>query len=214
MNSKVILKAEALDGYLTEKDQDYLSRMDAMYERALTSFSLISAGGFSSSIANEEKKVIDVFNEMGHLMQEICTEVPALKVFSFETEPSAHAEASRVIAKLRDIKTGHNEFVYYCQRAYEMLFRMAFACDKTDHKNYLVVKTPVSAPVQNYSVHKIPDIDFKIENSVMCVMLRGALLPSMIMSKEIEEYSSHGYVTPFALFKIKRDESKLESDME
>ena len=214
MNSKVILKAEALDGYLTEKDQDYLARMDAMYERALTSFSLISAGGFSSSIANEEKKVIDVFNEMGHLMQEICTEVPALKVFSFETEPSAHAEASRVIAKLRDIKTGHNEFVYYCQRAYEMLFRMAFACDKTDHKNYLVVKTPVSAPVQNYSVHKIPDIDFKIENSVMCVMLRGALLPSMIMSKEIEEYSSHGYVTPFALFKIKRDESKLESDME
>ena len=214
MNSKVILKAEALDGYLTEKDQDYLARMDAMYDRALTSFSLISAGGFSSSIANEEKKVIDVFNEMGHLMQEICTEVPALKVFSFETEPSAHAEASRVIAKLRDIKTGHNEFVYYCQRAYEMLFRMAFACDKTDHKNYLVVKTPVSAPVQNYSVHKIPDIDFKIENSVMCVMLRGALLPSMIMSKEIEEYSSHGYVTPFALFKIKRDESKLESDME
>ena len=214
MNSKVILKAEALDGYLTEKDQDYLARMDAMYERALTSFSLISAGGFSSSIANEEKKVMDVFNEMGHLMQEICTEVPALKVFSFETEPSAHAEASRVIAKLRDIKTGHNEFVYYCQRAYEMLFRMAFACDKTDHKNYLVVKTPVSAPVQNYSVHKIPDIDFKIENSVMCVMLRGALLPSMIMSKEIEEYSSHGYVTPFALFKIKRDESKLESDME
>lgn len=214
MNSKVILKAEALDGYLTEKDQAYLARMDAMYERALTSFSLISAGGFSSSIANEEKKVIDVFNEMGHLMQEICTEVPALKVFSFETEPSAHAEASRVIAKLRDIKTGHNEFVYYCQRAYEMLFRMAFACDKTDHKNYLVVKTPVSAPVQNYSVHKIPDIDFKIENSVMCVMLRGALLPSMIMSKEIEEYSSHGYVTPFALFKIKRDESKLESDME
>ena len=72
MNSKVILKAEALDGYLTEKDQDYLARMDAMYERALTSFSLISAGGFSSSIANEEKKVIDVFNEMGHLMQEIC----------------------------------------------------------------------------------------------------------------------------------------------
>ena len=214
MNSKVILKAEALDGYLTEKDQDYLARMDAMYERALTSFSLISAGGFSSSIANEEKKVIDVFNEMGHLMQEICTEVPALKVFSFETEPSAHAEASRVIAKLRDIKTGHNEFVYYCQRAYEMLFRMAFACDKTDHKNYLVVKTPVSAPVQNYSVHKIPDIDFKIENSVMCVMLRGAFLPSMIMSREIEEYSSHGYVTPFALFKIKRDESKLESDME
>ena len=48
----------------------------------------------------------------------------------------------------------------------------------------------------------------------MCVMLRGALLPSMIMSKEIEEYSSKGYVTPFALFKIKRNDSKHENDME
>lgn len=214
MKSTVILKAEALDGYLTEKDQDYLAQMDAMYKRAMDSFNLISAGGFSSSIANEEKKIIDVFNEMGHLMQEICKEVPALKVFSFATERSAHAEASRVIAKLRDIRTGHNEFVYYCQRAYEMLFRMAFAGNQTDNKNYLVVKTPVTVPVQNYSVHKIPDIDFKIENTVMCVMLRGALLPSMIISKEIEEYSSHGYVTPFALFKIKRDDSKMESNME
>ncbi|MCL2472848.1 MAG: uracil phosphoribosyltransferase, partial [Treponema sp.] len=50
--------------------------------------------------------------------------------------------------------------------------------------------------------------------AVMCVMLRGALLPSMIMSKEIQEYSSHGYVTPFALFKIRRAESKHEYDME
>jgi uracil phosphoribosyltransferase len=48
----------------------------------------------------------------------------------------------------------------------------------------------------------------------MCVMLRGALLPSMIMSKEIQEYSSTGYVTPFALFSIKRDDSKQERDME
>ena len=78
----------------------------------------------------------------------------------------------------------------------------------------MVVKTPVNIPVQNYSIHKIPDIDFKIENTVMCVMLRGALLPSMIISKEVEEYSSHGYVTPFALFKIKRDDTKSEADME
>ena len=48
----------------------------------------------------------------------------------------------------------------------------------------------------------------------MCVMLRGALLPSMIMSKEIEEYSSHGYITPFALFKISRNDTKKENDME
>ena len=48
----------------------------------------------------------------------------------------------------------------------------------------------------------------------MCVMLRGALLPSMIMSKEIEEFSSHAYVTPFALFKIKRDDRRDEQTME
>ncbi|MDR3200482.1 MAG: uracil phosphoribosyltransferase, partial [Spirochaetales bacterium] len=82
------------------------------------------------------------------------------------------------------------------------------------NKNHLIVKTPVTVPVQNYAVHKIPDVDHAIENSVMCVMLRGALLPSMIMSKEMQEYSSTGYVTPFALFRIKRDDSKKESNME
>ena len=95
-----------------------------------------------------------------------------------------------------------------------MMFRMAFTDEHSDKKNHIVVKTPVSNPVQNYAVHKIPDIDHKIENSVMCVMLRGALLPSMIMSKEIEEYSSHGYITPFALFKISRNDEKKENDME
>ena len=132
---------------------------------------------------------------MGQLMQSICHEVPGLNVYSFVTQEESHAEASRVIAKLRDIRTGHNEFVYYTQRAYEMLFKLAYTGNHTDNKNYLVVKTPVTSPVQNYAVHKVPDIDYKLENTVMCVMLRGALLPSMIMSKEIEEYSSHGYVT-------------------
>jgi uracil phosphoribosyltransferase len=36
----------------------------------------------------------------------------------------------------------------------------------------------------------------------------------MIMSKEIQEYSSKGYVTPFALFRIRRDDTKHEIDME
>ena len=147
-------------------------------------------------------------------MQEICASHPQIRVFSFVTEEGAHAEASRVIAKLRDINTPHEEFIYYSQRAYEMLFRMAFTDEHSDKKNHIVVKTPVTDPVQNYAVHKIPDIDHKIENSVMCVMLRGALLPSMIMSKEIEEYSSHGYITPFALFKISRNDTKKENDME
>ena len=214
MSSKIILKAEDLDGYLTEQDNKYLAEMDNLYAKAMDSFKIISAGATGESLATEEKKVIDAFNEMGHLMQKICDEVPGLNVFSFKTEEESHAEASRVIAKLRDTKTDHDEFVYYTQRAYEMLFRLAYTGNHTDNKNYLVVKTPVTVPVQNYSVHKIPDIDHKLNDTVMCVMLRGALLPSMIMSKEIEEYSSKGYVTPFALFKIKRDDSKKENNME
>ena len=31
MDSKIVLKAEDLDGYLTEQDQAYLSQMDSLY---------------------------------------------------------------------------------------------------------------------------------------------------------------------------------------
>ncbi len=75
------------------------------------------------------------------------------------------------------------------------------------------MRTPVTVPQSNYAVHKIPDIDAMTENSVMCVMLRAALLPSMIVAKEIQEYSSRHTVTPFALFKISRDDSRSENDM-
>lgn len=202
-NEKIILKAEDLDGYLSRQDQLDLARLDTMYKETLNSFEPV-----------DKQKIIENFDKMGHAMQEICASHPQIRVFSFVTEEGAHAEASRVIAKLRDINTPHEEFIYYSQRAYEMLFRMAFTDEHSDKKNHIVVKTPVTDPVQNYAVHKIPDIDHKIENSVMCVMLRGALLPSMIMSKEIEEYSSHGYITPFALFKISRNDTKKENDME
>ena len=202
-SDKIILKAEDLDGYLTRQDKQDLDRIEAMYSKAMQSFAPL-----------DREKVIKHFDAMGHAMQEICAAHPAIQVFSFVTEEGAHAEASRVIAKLRDVNTSHQEFIYYSQRAYEMLFRMAYTDQHSDKKNYITVRTPVTSPVQNYAVHKIPDIDSKIENSVMCVMLRGALLPSMIMSKEIEEYSSHGYVTPFALFKINRDDKKQESNME
>jgi uracil phosphoribosyltransferase len=95
-----------------------------------------------------------------------------------------------------------------------MLFKLAYGGTTGSSKNYLIVKTPVDTPVQNYAVHKITNIDEKIGSTVMCVLLRGALLPSMIMSKEIQEYSSGDYVTPFALFKISRDDKKHENDME
>lgn len=203
-DEKIILKAEDLDGYLTAQDQDDLARLSEMYGEAMKNFSPLDK---AATIAH--------FDKMGHAMQEILAAHPSIKVFSFETdEEGSHAEASRVISKLRNVETDKHEFIYYTQRAYEMLFRLAFTESHSKNKNYIVVPTPVTNPVQNFSVHKIPNIDAQIENSVMCVMLRGALLPSIIMSKEIEEYSSHGYVTPFALFKINRDDTKGEVDMQ
>jgi uracil phosphoribosyltransferase len=210
----VILKAEDLDGFLTDSDKAHIARMDEFYREVTACFSLLSSARSEGERKREEENLIRQYNEMGDLMRKICESVPNIHVYSFLTPHESHAEASRLIAKLRDVRTGQEEFVYYIQRAFEMLFKLAYGGASVSNKNYLIVQTPVTAPVQNYAVHKIPNIDDKIENTVMCVMLRGALLPSMIMSKEIEEYSSCGYVTPFALFRIRRDDRKSEADME
>lgn len=202
MNNKIILKAEDLDGYLTQDDLNDLNELEVMFKENLQYFEPVN-----------EEKIIDAYDKLGHKMQEICSKHPRIKVYPFESELQAQAEASRLIAKLRDERTDHQEFMYYSQRAYEMLFRMAYTKD-CEKKGHIIVKTPVIYPVQNYAVHKIPNIDDKIKNTVMCVMLRGALLPSMIVSKEIQEFSSNDYITPFALFKISRNDSKNESDME
>jgi uracil phosphoribosyltransferase len=210
----VVLKAEDLDGFLNDADRASISRMDEFYRHVMTCFTLLSTTRSGVERQREEDKLIGLYNEMGSLMQEICNQEQGIHVYSFRTPQESHAEASRLIAKLRDIRTEREEFVYYIQRAYEMLFNLAYGGTTGTNKNYLIVKTPVTMPVQNYAVHKITNIDDKIENTVMCVMLRGALLPSMIMSKEIEEYSSHAHVTPFALFRIRRDDTKHENDME
>ena len=210
----IVLKATDLDGYLTDSDRASLDAMDELYGEVTEASRVLSSSQNEQRLAQEKQRLIDLYNQMGDRMQEITATEPAIKVYSFQTPPTVHGEASRLIAKLRDVRTQHYEFVYYIQRAYELLFNLAFAEPDNHRKNHLIVRTPVTDPVQNYAVHKIPDVDDQLENTVMCVMLRGALLPSMIMSKEIEEYTSTGYVTPFALFRIKRDDSKRESNME
>lgn len=212
--SKVILKAQDLDGFLTSDDNAFLARMDSLYRQAMVSFNILSTSRSEFELKREEAALIELYNTMGSLMQDICANEPRIQVYSFVTPQENHGEASRLIAKLRDSATGRQEFVYYIQRAFELLFNQAFGGAGGSNKNHLIVKTPVNLPVQNYAVHKIPNIDASLSDTVMCVMLRGALLPSMIVSKEIQEYSSTGYLTPFALFKIKRDDSKSETTME
>ncbi len=218
MSDKVVLKAQDLDGFLTDADKANLGRMDALYRQAMVSFNILSTAGSPAERSREERTLIDLYADIGSQLKDICKGEKGVKVYSFVTPHESHGEASRLIAKLRDVRTGNQEFVYYIQRAYELLFNLAYGSHaeggNKPSRNHLIVKTPVNVPVQNYAVHRIPDVDAAIGNTVMCVMLRGALLPSIIMSKEIQEYSSSGYVTPFALFKIKRDDTRSETDME
>ncbi len=214
MSNRIILRAADLDGYLTEQDHSRIARMNELYDEVLTASRVLTSSQNQSRLQAERERLIKLYNDMGEFLQQITGDEPNIRVYSFERPRSVHGEASRLIAKLRDVRTQHHEFVYYTQRAYELLFNLAFAEPDNHRKNHLIVETPVTDPVQNYAVHKIPDVDEELENCVMCVMLRGALLPSMIMSKEIQEYSSTGYVTPFALFSIKRDDTRTEKDME
>jgi uracil phosphoribosyltransferase len=210
---EVVLKATDLDGYLSDADKAVIGQMDEKYNQAMEEFTRLTDPGDPGNREAGKKRLIALYNEMGDMMREIVEKEPQIHVYSFETPSAIHGESSRLIAKLRNVKTENPEFVYYTQRAYELLFNLAFGSRDNKSKNYIFVKTPVDIPVQNYAVHKIPDIDSQVSNSVMCVMLRAALLPSMIVSKEIQEYSSNNYVTPFALFRISRDDSKQEYNM-
>lgn len=212
--NRIVLNATDLDGYLNETDRSYIEEMDGRYSRALELFRQIEASRDAGRTGELQQRLIALYNEMGQRMQEIARAEPRIHVYSFETPQISHGEASRLIAKLRSVRTANPEFIYYTQRAYELLFNFTFASTRLKKKNYIIEKTPVNIPVQNYAVHKIPDVDEQVSNSVMCVMLRAALLPSMIVSKEIQEYSSDNYITPFALFRIKRNETRDESDME
>ncbi len=209
---KVVLQAANLDGYLTADDGEAIARVGKLYGRALGDFTILDRGP-GPEFRRSEERLLSVFNELGEEMQAVVTAERRIHVYSLETPEFLHGEASRLVAKLRDVRTGNPEFIYYIQRAYEILFNLAFAGPHCGQRHPIFVRTPVTVPGVNYAVHKIPDIDALTENSVMCVMLRAALLPSMIVAKEIQEYSLRHTVPPFALFKISRDDSRSENDM-
>jgi uracil phosphoribosyltransferase len=209
---KVVLQAADLDGYLTPADQKAIAGVGKLYDKAQADF--IDLESSKAPVRDQAKEnLLALFNELGDKLQTVVGAERRIHVYSLETPEFIHGEASRLVAKLRDERTGTPEFIYYIQRAYEMLFNLAFAGPHCGERHPIFVRTPVTVPQVNYAVHKIPDIDVMTENSVMCVMLRAALLPSMIVAKEIQEYSSQHSVPPFALFKISRDDSRCERDM-
>ena len=189
-----------------EKDKRIISEMHQMYQETAALFPKNNAS-FEPEQQSYTQEIIKQYALMGKKMQAFFKDEEQTTIYSFSVPRVEHGAVSRIIAKLRDVNTQNAEFVYYTQRAYEILFQLLFSYPARDQKNYFFIKTPVTHPSQSVAVHKLPDIDSNLHNTVMCVMLRGALLPSMIISKEIEEYSSKGYVTPFMLFDIKRHES-------
>ena len=211
--NRFLLNAADLDPLLTADDQERIAQMERCYSEVGTIVHRIGRRVSDKIGKKDRDALIDLYNRMGIMMQDFVRREERLQVYSFETPREIHGEASRLIAKLRDLNTGQSEFVYYIQRAYELLFNLAYAVPNAHHKNHLIVETPVNNPIRNFAVHKIPDIDRALNQTVVCVMLRGALLPSMIMSKEIQEYSANGYITPFALFSIHREEGRTEKDM-
>ncbi len=208
--NKVVLHAQDLDGFLTEDDKSKIKDMHQMYDTYL-----LYCKDYENDSCDENKnKLIDQARAMGRKLKEFTLENPNIHVYSFETPREQHAAASRLINKLRDMTTEHEEFLYYIQKAYEMMFNHVYTDKAIRSKRSMITKTFVNIPSQNYAIHRIPDVDEEVHNSVMCVMLRGALLPSMIMSKEMQEYSSDNFITPFALFSIKRNDLKKESNMD
>jgi uracil phosphoribosyltransferase len=209
---KIVLQAADLDGYLTRADQAAIAGVGDLYGRAQADFVALEKDD-AAAREKARERLLALFNELGDRLQAVVNAERRIHVYSLETPQFIHGEASRLVAKLRDERTGNPEFIYYIQRAYEMLFNLAFAGPHCGERHPIFVRTPVTVPHVNYAVHKIPDIDAMTENSVMCVMLRAALLPSMIVAKEIQEYSSRHSVPPFALFKISRDDRRSERDM-
>ncbi len=209
---RFVLQAPELDGFLTADDKENIVRMNIIYDDVIKTARARAADGMDDDVF--KRQLIDLYGSMGEKMKAIVAGEPRIHVYSFETPKPVHGEVSRLIAKLRDARTDREEFVYYIQRAYELLFNFAYGSSASGRKNHLIVETPVVQPVRNYAVHKIPDIDEEVGDTIVCVLLRGALLPCMIMSKEIEEYSSSNYVTPFMLFNIHRNAAKKEHEME
>jgi len=211
---KVILHATDLDGFLSDEDKSKIEHVRKLYEKSLKACEKLEEGKSLESIKMAEDNLVKSSAEIGAYLEEVVSSEPSIHVYCFESPQEQHGAASRLIAKLRDPETDHEEFLYYIQRAYELLFAHVFADSALPKKRSIITKTPVVNPCRNYAVHRIPDSDSLTGNAVMCVMLRGALLPSMIISKEIQDYSSNDYVTPFALFKIKRDDTKKEKNMD
>ena len=111
MSNKIVLHATDLDGFLKEDDKLKLSKVHSIYDEYLESCKLMD----KAQSEDDKNKAATLLTEnaarIGHSLEEICANEPQIHVYSFETPDEQHGAASRLIAKLRDPKTQHDEFV-------------------------------------------------------------------------------------------------------
>lgn len=200
--------ADQLLHLLSADDHATIESIEEEYRRFFPLFERYAAG------QHVDQELIQGFDALGKKMKSALSGESRIHVYGFETPSLVHAEASRLIARLRDRRTQRPEFVYLIQRAYEMLFHFGYNLRRHQDKSCFLVETPVDQPVRNWAVHKVSDLDSELGQSAVCVLLRGALLPSIIMSKEIQEHTTSHYITPFALFRAKRNETRSKQDMQ
>ena len=210
--SKIILESSDLDGYFNQEDLTRIENVGKSYKEAYPLFVQRESEIDPVQIEKIEKKIISVYSEVNEQISDLIQNEKQIKLYPDRIHDDY--EMFRLVSKLRNPETRQNEFLYYTQKACEKLFNLSYDMDELKKYHFSVFKTPVVNPVQNYAVQDIPDGTEHFKDTVMCVMLRGALIPSMVISKEIFDYSFGKVNTPFALFTIKRDDSKSENDME
>ncbi len=214
------LTARDLDGYLTRQDRANIRDLETFFRELPRLFRGLSIQSDSDQSAAEdaagssEEDVVAVYGKLERRMRELVAAEPRLDAFCWQAPALLRSEISHVVSRLRHRETGSAEFLYRMRRAYELLFTLAYVDGGMSREAWSLVPTPVDVPAPNFAAHLTPRLTAPAEGSAVCVMLRAALLPSLVLAKEIEEHSPGGAGLPFALFKVYRDEGGTEDDME
>src|ERR1035437_8848223 len=107
MNSqshKILLEASALEGKFTAQDSADLDSMEAYFRSALVEFRNLDQASDPALSDRAKYRLIALYETMGKSMQEIVArEKGRIFVYSFLQPRESHGEASRLIAKLRDV---------------------------------------------------------------------------------------------------------------
>lgn len=127
-----------------------------------------------------------------------------LVVFPYAGEVE-RLKMSSVVQTLRDVRTGMEGFRNGIARAYRMLFDAAY--DDEIRKRESVVATRVAEPHLQVAGQEVA-YNPEFEDVAICVLLRGALYPSLVLGKEIEEKT--GQMPEYELFRIKRSHTGKE----